>query len=30
MVWVKVQLINILSGNLKPNLGNYSEPTEWR
>ena len=25
----KSTVVNILSGNLKPNLGNYSEPTEW-
>ena len=25
----KSTVINILSGNLKPNLGNYSEPPEW-
>ena len=25
----KSTIVNILSGNLKPNLGNYSEPTEW-
>ena len=25
----KSTVINILSGNLKPNLGNYTEPPEW-
>ena len=25
----KSTVVNILSGNLKPNLGNYSEPPEW-
>ena len=25
----KSTIVNILSGNLKPNLGNYSEPPEW-
>jgi len=25
----KSTVVNILSGNLKPNLGNYSESTEW-
>ena len=25
----KSTVVNILSGNLQPNLGNYSEPTEW-
>jgi len=25
----KSTVVNILSGNLKPNLGNYSEPSEW-
>jgi len=25
----KSTVINILSGNLKPNLGNYSEPPDW-
>jgi len=25
----KSTVINILSGNLKPNLGNYNEPPEW-
>jgi ATP-binding cassette subfamily E protein 1 len=25
----KSTVVNILSGNLKPNLGNYSEATEW-
>ena len=25
----KSTVINILSGNIKPNLGNYSEPPEW-
>ncbi len=25
----KSTVVNILSGNLKPNLGNYSETTEW-
>jgi len=25
----KSTVVNILSGNLKPNLGNYSEPAEW-
>ena len=25
----KSTVVNILSGNLKPNLGNYSKPTEW-
>ena len=25
----KSTVVNILSGNIKPNLGNYSEPPEW-
>ena len=25
----KSTIVNILSGNLKPNLGNYTEPPEW-
>ena len=25
----KSTVVNILSGNLKPNLGNYTEPPEW-